>query len=119
MSARLAPTEQSLQAIGWASIAVSIVAWMAHLIGSAGTVAFAREQDAKWLLHLGTLVAVLVVVAAGAASLYVLARSKTAEDEESAHQLHFLGVLGAVTALFNLVLVLAEGSFVIWLWPHA
>jgi hypothetical protein len=127
MKADAAPRTRTLVLLGWLSIAVSTGAWIAHLLfivvwvgvqgrGRAG-LGSACTTGAVAPFHLATLVTALLALGALAASAFVYREHDRVapSDPELAGQFRFLGLLGIGTAVFNLVLILFEGSYVLFL----
>ncbi len=115
--------ERRIALIGWTAVVVPIVAWMAHLIFSAAYVAstgrgrigassVCRPGAALWPLHLGTGVGVLACLASLALATLVSRQPIEPGTGGLGSQYRFLGLLGIGSSVFNLVLILAEGSAV-------
>jgi hypothetical protein len=127
MTTEAPPRTRMLALLGWLSIAVSVVAWTSHLFftgiwvevsgrgrGGAGSVC---ETGPTAPFHLATVVTALLALVALAMSLHVYRRRDAVEpvDPRLPGQLRFLGLLGIGAAIFNLVLILWEGSYVFFL----
>jgi hypothetical protein len=113
--------------LGWTAVTVPIVAWMLHLIFSAAYVASAgrgrigassacRTGAAVWPLHLGTVVGVVTCLASLALAAFVHQHRNGSGEGDASSQYRFLGLLGIASSVFNLVLIVAEGSVVLFLW---
>ncbi len=109
--------------LGWAAVGIPVLAWMGHLAFSAAYAAEAGRDRigpssacthgiAVWPLHLGTAVGALFCLASLAAAVFVHGRGTGSGDEGLASQYRLLGVLGVGSSVFNLVLILGEGSVV-------
>ncbi len=113
--------------LGWSAIAGSTAAWATHLVFSGAWSVFggrARAGPAAscsygsvWPLHVATLVTGLACVLAFVAGAVVYRHRDGADSGEGtiAAQYRFLGLVGMGTAIINLVLILAEGSYVFFL----
>ncbi|MCU1458483.1 MAG: hypothetical protein JWL73_2575 [Actinomycetia bacterium] len=124
--------------VDWIAATAPILLWMIHLTFEAS---FARHVDVhpstEWLLHLGTVVTAVptalcllwswrVVQRAGDRThgrdeAGVEAEVEALEDDDGGDcsQLRFVGWLGVGIGAFNLLLILWEGSYVLFLGPRA
>ncbi len=116
--------DRRLVATGWLAIGTPILAWMAHLIfcagyaaatgrGRTGVASGCRYGATSWPFHVATAATVVICLVSLAAALHVL-RSSGADGREAGH-LRFLGLLGIGSSVSNLVLILGEGSIVVFL----
>jgi hypothetical protein len=108
----------------WSAAFVGIPAWAVHLVFEAAMVHFADEHHGwEWTLHAATILTALVTVA-GIALCYDLYRraeqSRRSEppmaDEDGSSDValsRFLGLLGVILGVANLVLILVEGFYVL------
>jgi hypothetical protein len=121
------PRTRTVVLLGWLSVALSIVAWTSHLVFTGIWVAVSgRGRNGLGPVcatgptapfHLATVVTALVTIGALAMSVHVF-RERDRLDPPDARlggQLQFLGLLGIGVAVFNLVLILWEGSYVFFL----
>lgn len=109
-------------ALGWIAFALPVGAWIAHLVVCAGYAASTGETSvgaaacrsgaAIWPYHLATVAAAAVCVACGVVAVSLL---RSGGDAGATNELRFLGLLALGSSVFNLVLVLAEGSVVVFL----
>jgi heme/copper-type cytochrome/quinol oxidase subunit 2 len=118
-----------LALLAWSAIAISTLAWTVHLVftgiwvtvsgrGRAGSaVGGICDTGPTTPYHLATLVTALLALAALAMAAYVYRERDRVEPEnpQLVSQLRFLGLIGVASALFNLVLILWEGSYVFFL----
>jgi hypothetical protein len=107
----------------WTAAFVGVPAWIAHLVFEAAMVHFTDEHHGwEWTLHAATIFTALVT-AAGIAICYDLYRRAEqtrrvepplAEDDDASDIAlsRFLGMLGVFLGVANIVLILAEGSYV-------
>ena len=98
----------------------SIGAWMAHLIFASSFVRYScNTHGTGWYQHLVT--AVCAAVAAHATWVaYALHREGRADAEDAGTfngANNFIGLVGIILGLTNLLLILAEGSFVSLIHP--
>jgi hypothetical protein len=92
----------------------STAAWMAHLFFASSFVAYScNAHGTGWYQHLAT--AVCALIAAHAAWIaYGLHREGRTDAEDAGTSMganNFIGLVGILVALTNLLLILAEGSF--------
>jgi hypothetical protein len=117
-----------LAVLAWSAIAISTVAWTVHLVfvatwvtvsgrGRAGPAAGGIcDTGPTTPYHLATLVTALLALIALAMAAHVYReRHVDPDDAPLAGQLRFLGLIGIASAVFNLVLILWEGSYVLFL----
>jgi len=102
------------------AFAASIGAWMAHLFFASSFVRYScNTHGAGWYQHLAT--AICAVLAAHATWVaYGLHRGGLADAEDagtSEGANNFIGLVGIVVGLTNLLLILAEGSYVSLIHP--
>jgi hypothetical protein len=112
---------------GWAAIVGSTMAWAAHLVFSGAWAVFGGRARAgpssacvygqTWPLHLATVATALVCLTtlAVAWAVYRHHGDATSGDGSVAGQLRFLGLVGIGASIVNLLLILAEGSYVFFL----
>ena len=127
MSSTTRTDERRIALIGWTAVSLPVAAWMAHLIFSAAYAASAgrgrigastacRSGVATWPLHVGTVVGALTCLGSLALAFFVYRHRNGSGEGDLSSQYRFLGLLGIGSAVFNLVLILAEGSVVLFLW---
>src|SRR5690242_5580034 len=113
------------EVVVWAAAFVGIAAWMSHLVFLAAMVGFTDEHRGwEWTLHVATAFTALVTLAGMAICFDLYRRAERArrdappasEDDESSDIAlsRFLGLLGLLLGVANLALILAEGSYVIF-----
>lgn len=104
----------------WFATIGSIATWMVHLVSEAALVPL-RERHGwvVWVMHANT-VALALVVLAGMSISWTYTR--LGDDDESmatpAGRTVFLGYVGLVIGALNLVLIVYEGSLVVFLRNH-
>jgi hypothetical protein len=95
---------------GWFAVTGGIGAWLAHITALSALVEPAcGKSGAEWAMHGATLVCALLAAAALAVSL-ALARNDS-------RPWHFVGQVGVISSVTNLVLIVFEGSYVVFLSP--
>jgi hypothetical protein len=105
---------------GWVFVisTVAIGAWMAHLTAESALTRFTcTRHSTRWVLHLLTIALGVVALAATLAG-WRLAHAGGQEDEEAASReatARFLGMFATIVAASNLLLILAEGGYVVFL----
>ncbi len=119
MTAKLASRFNRLELIGWTAVAFPIAIWMGHLIYSAAMVEVACTHGLLWAINVGTVVAGLWVVGHLLSAVYVVLRAPTGSTTTRGpiEQLRFLGILGITSAVFNLALIIGEGTYAIFISP--
>jgi hypothetical protein len=93
----------------------SIGAWMAHLFFASSFVRYScNAGGVDWAQHLFTAVCALVAISATwvAYGLYREGRGDSEDAGTSMGANNFIGVAGIIVGFTNLLLILAEGSFV-------
>jgi len=119
MTATIRSHPRALSVLGWASVIVSTGAWIVHLVFSVAYTTGALGDCAtfpEWPIHaMSAITGVTCLVTLAVSAWITRVANATVEGTESA-QLHFLGMLGVGTSIFNFVLIVAEGSFVLFLW---
>ena len=93
----------------------SIGAWMAHLFFASSFVRYScNAGGVNWAQHLFTALCALIAIHATWVA-YGLHREGRADAEDAGTAMganNFIGVAGIIVGLTNLLLILAEGSFV-------
>ncbi len=119
MIGKLGSRLNRLELIGWAAVSFPIAIWMGHLIYSAAMVEVACTHGLVWAINLGTVVAGLWVLGHLLSAIYVVRRAPDGATTTAGpiEQLRFLGFLGITSALFNLALIIGEGTYAIFLSP--
>jgi len=108
----------------WTAVLIGIPAWIAHLVFEAAMVRFTEVHPGwEWTLHAVTALTAVVTLAGMAVCFDLIRRADRArraappaaeEDEASDVALsRFIGIFGLLLGLSNLVLILAEGSYVL------
>jgi len=127
MTTRAGRSPHFYAVLGWGAVVASTAAWTSHLLFTAAwAVEGGRARSGPgatcaygtaWPMHVATVltagVCVLALVAAG-----IVYRHRDDADPGSGTlegQLRFLGLLGLATAAVNLLLILVEGSYVLFL----
>ncbi len=104
----------------WAGAVGGIAAWMVHISALASLVELTCERPAlEWGLHLVTAVTAGFTVVA---LWWCWALVRGSEDHDAGSRggrLRFLGLFGLIMSGFSLVLILWEGSYVLFLDPCA
>jgi hypothetical protein len=122
---RRATTVHYSETVVWSAVLIGIPAWIAHLVFEAAMVPFTGTHPGwEWTLHAATAVTAVVTLAGMAVCYDLFRRAERArraappaaqDDESSAVALsRFLGLLGLFVGVANLALILAEGSYVIF-----
>ena len=105
-------------ALVWFSVIGGIAAWMFHLVLFASIVEFVHTHGWFWVFYAGNAIAILLTLAAGYLSFLLYQRGK---DDEGAGtpqgRMRFLGAMGLLVNGANLMLILAEGTYVFFLRP--
>jgi len=92
----------------WYAVVVPITAWLVHLTAEASLVQHTcNASGTQWPMHAVTAVCVAVTLSAMAVALRM---SQTPEGPW-----RFLGLLGVIVGSANLVLILLEGSYVVFI----
>jgi len=104
----------------WLAALIGIPAWIAHLTFLAAMVPYTDEHPGwDWTLHAATAITALVTLAGIAVCFDLWRRAGVTEPDSDTTDLNpsalsrFIGFFGLVTGVTNLVLILAEGSYVI------
>jgi hypothetical protein len=92
----------------WFAVVAPIVAWLVHLTTEASLVQHTcTSSGTQWPMHAVTAVCVAVTLSAMAVAL------RMAQTPEGPWR--FIGLLGLILAAANLVLILLEGSYVLFI----
>jgi hypothetical protein len=105
----------------WAGALVGIAAWTVHIVALASLVELTCERPAtEWVIHL------ITAVTAGVTLLgmwWCLELVRASRDPEAAGtrggRRAFLGLFGLMMGAFSVLLILWEGSYVLFLDPCA
>ena len=106
-------------ALVWYPVLGTTAMWMAHLVSLASLTRFTCTTNKTWSLH-----AITVVTAAGALAGVLLAahavRTYRVDDsaDTDAGRRRFMGLLGVIVALANLLLSLGEEGMVFGFLHH-
>jgi hypothetical protein len=104
----------------WAGALVGIVAWTVHIVSLASLVdLICRQPSLEWVLHLitGATAGVTLLGLWWCLALVRGGASDAAGDRPG--RLRFLGLFGLILSGFSLLLILWEGSYVLFLDPCA
>jgi hypothetical protein len=124
MSVETPSRTRLLTFVGWSAIVVPTAAWAVHLVFTASFAGFGGRGRAgtapcsvgpEWPMHLATAVTALACVAGAFAAHAVYRYHDGSGSGSLAGQYRLLGLIGYASAAFNLVLILVEGSYVIFL----
>jgi hypothetical protein len=102
-------------ALVWFALTAGIAAWVLHLTVFAALVEFVHDNGYFWFFYLGNAAAIALTLAAGWVS-WLLYRA--GDDEElgtPAGRMRFLGALGLAVNGINLLLIVAEGSYIFFI----
>lgn len=103
----------------WFPLAGPIGAWTVHLVFLASWVRHGCNTGTEWPMHLVTAVTAVIALAGIVLSRRLVRLGADAEDADTAAgRLRFLGLLGLVVGIFNLALILLEGSYVLLFHGH-
>jgi hypothetical protein len=95
---------------GWFAVTGGIVAWLAHITALSALVAPAcGDAGAEWAMHAATAACSLMTVAALVVAMRLARRGS--------RPWRFLGQVGVISSATNLVLILFEGSYVLFFGP--
>jgi hypothetical protein len=104
------------QVLGWGAVVVPIAAWTVHMVALASLVEFACDHPgAKWVMHGLTIGLGLVCVACLVLAWRHAHLPNGEEAGSTTANLRFLAHLGIAVAAVNLLLIAAEGSYVLFL----
>jgi hypothetical protein len=104
----------------WIALSAGTVAWITHLMVLASVVEYVHDHHASWIFHVTNAGAVAVALAA-MALCWVMVR-EGADDEGAgtpAGRIRFLGLLGLLINGINLLLIVAEGTYVFFIRTSA
>jgi hypothetical protein len=112
------------EVVVWSAVVVGIPAWIVHLVFEAAMVRFTDVHPGwEWTLHAATAMTALVTLAGTLVCYDLFRRAErarrddppVAEDDDASDVAlsRFLGLLGMLLGITNIVLILAEGSYVI------
>jgi hypothetical protein len=105
----------------WFALTAGIAAWTVHLVSFAALVEFVHDNGYSWLFTVGNIGAVAVTLLAGWLSWLMYEAGTDGEEVGTpAGRMRFLGALGILVNGINLLLIVAEGSYVYFIAPgHA
>jgi hypothetical protein len=109
----------------WSAVFVGVPAWAVHLVFEAAIVGFTDEHHGwEWTMHAMTAFTAVLTLAGMAICLDLYRRAERArrdappvnEDDDASDIAlsRFLGLMGFLFGVANLALILAEGSYVIF-----
>jgi hypothetical protein len=99
----------------WVPSTVPIAAWAVHLVGSSALARVACTHHLTWVLHVLTAATALVCVGCGVVAWRLASAPGDEEDGTPSGRTRFLGLFGLLVVAINLVLILLEGSYVLFL----
>jgi hypothetical protein len=113
------------EVVVWTAAGIGIPAWIAHLVFEAAMVRFTDVHHGwEWTLHAATALTALVTLAGMAVCFDLYRRAERVrrtsppvnEDDDASDVAlsRFLGLVGVFIGIANLALILAEGSYVIF-----
>jgi hypothetical protein len=113
MTRRVTPVAQFLV---WSALVVPIGAWTVHIILIASLAHLSCSHPGlHWVMHASTAALALITIAAMAVAWHY-ARLPNGEDAGSATaSLRFLSHVALIVGAANLLLILVEGSYVVFL----
>ena len=88
----------------WFAVMGGIGAWMAHLIAESSLADYSCAHNATWVMHAVTAVCLVVALAALLVSLRL--------TRVPSRPWMFVGWLGVISSLVNVLLIVFEGSYV-------
>ena len=106
----------------WFAVLGGIVAWLTHLFIVSSLVRYTCNVHghAEWVEHVATLVTGLITLAALGLCVQYLRAAGTEHDEGDATpwgRTRFLALFGVLSNSVNLLLILAEGTYVFVIRP--
>lgn len=119
MTATLTAHPRRVSILGWGAVIVSTGAWIVHLVFSVAYTTGALGDCAtfpEWPIHAATAITGVACLVTLAISIWITRLANATTEGSDSAQWHFLGMLGVGTSIFNFVLIVAEGSFVLFLW---
>jgi len=118
MNGTITPNGRGLRAAF--TLGGSTAAWVAHLFFASSFVQYTCDTPgARWGQHVATLVCAVIAASAGWVG-YGFYREGQPDTEDAGTRRganHFIGLLGMIFAAVNLLLILAEGSYVVLIHP--
>jgi len=104
-------------ALLWFALSAGIAAWAAHLLLFASLVEFVHDNGYFWLFHVGNAVCIALALVALYLSWLVYRAGEGADEEDATPEgrMRFLGVLGLASNGINLLLILAEGTYIFFI----
>jgi hypothetical protein len=97
----------------WVAILAPVGLWTVHFMACVSLVRLAcLDSRWTWVMHGTTVATAVPTVACIGLSWGILARGRRADAGHPATQTRFLGRLGLLVGLINLVLILLEGTLV-------
>jgi hypothetical protein len=104
-------TESVSTALLWTGLLVPPIAWAFQLQANYVLVSRTCQQGSRWPLHLITLIALLITLAAGFGSWHARERvNGMRSDDEAGHSsvARFMAVLGLMTSAMFLLVIIAQ-----------
>jgi hypothetical protein len=105
----------------WLALSAGVAMWAVHIVGEASLVRLAQlHPNVVWAMHALTAVTALVTLVALLISLHYARWDDAHEgDGTPAGRTRFLGLLGVIFNVVNLMLILLEGLYVVVVERHA
>jgi hypothetical protein len=105
----------------WFAVGAGVAMWAVHLVGEASLVRLAQKHSGVvWAMHALTAGTALVTLVALLLSIRYARWDDAHEgDGTPAGRTRFLGLLGVIFNVANLLLILAEGLYVVVVERHA
>jgi hypothetical protein len=105
----------------WFAVSAGIGMWAVHLVGEASLVRLSQlHPGTVWAMHALTAGTALVTLVALALSIHYARWDDAREgDGTPAGRTRFLGLLGVIFNVTNLVLILFEGLYIVVVARHA
>jgi hypothetical protein len=103
------------QFVAWATIVVPILAWTVHMVGCAALIEYTCEHPgARWVLH-GLTISLALVTIVCIAIAWRSAHLPNGEEAVSTRaNLRFLAHMALIVGIANLMLIGAEGLYVLF-----
>ena len=101
----------------WFAFSAGIAAWMVHLTLFASVVALVHRRGDFWIFHVGNAGALVLTLVATSLCWRMVrdADAYAGPPDWPAERIRFLGHVGLLVNAINLLLIVAEGSFVFFI----